>query len=180
MRTIRSVLIPAIVAVTVGACGPATSPNGYWLPTDGGAGVVVYEHDGGQLWFGDDLNFPRISFGLIAPCQDYERAPDGSVSGNDSEATVALVKNHLLPKGGDEFELQFEFPSALNVDQKYRLLPTNPPSMSGPVTARFSGTMVLESPQTATVSYRVEYHDSAALLSTDEASFTVSRLAACR
>lgn len=40
--------------------------------------------------------------------------------------------------------------------------------------------MLLESAQTAPVSYRVEYRDSTTLLSTDGATFVVSRVETCQ
>ena len=177
--------IPVVFAslscvLACGLAGPPVTPNGHWKPADGGVtGIVVYEHDGGLLWQGDELTLSRITFTLVAYCQNYQETETGSIRGTNSQNTLTLFQNRLLPRADGEFELQLELPSTVEVDRKYRLSPNNPASTGGPVTAQFTGKMVLESAQAATVSYRVEYRDSTTLLSTDEASFVVSRVKTC-
>lgn len=174
--------ITAVAALIIGtACGPAqrSQANGFWLPGDGGAGVVVYEHDGGQLWLGSKIYLARISLSLDLNCSDFANSSSGLVTSSTSEETVTVLKNRLVPNGA-QFDLQFDLPPSVDVDRKYRLRASNPPPTSGPVTAKFAGTMNLESSEAATVNFRVEYRDSLSLLSTDEASLTVTRAQICQ
>ena len=68
------------------------------------------------------------------------------------------------------------------VDFQYRLpaFGHDAGNIVGTVTAQRAGSMALDSPQQARVSYRVEYRDSVKLLSTEELSFVAPRAEQCK
>ena len=163
-------------------CRPAepADANGFWISSDGGTQLVVFEYSGRQAWNAKALVLRKLGMQLDFDCRDPQRTIDGGVVWN-SATWADAYESRVQPEVDGGLRLEFHFGGSY-VDDRYRRRTTSNDlsNVVGPVNARFSVGLGLASPDRGTFAYQVEYFDSEKVLSSEGDSFTVSRVQVCR